>query len=57
MDMEGSTRLNLLHSPSEVARIKNAFSRMAMEVVKAFDGHVHRIMGDAVMAYFGGKTA
>ena len=55
MDMEGSTRLNLLHSPSEVARIKNAFIRMAMEVVKAFDGHVHRVMGDAVMAYFGGK--
>ena len=25
------------------------------EVIKSFDGHVHRIMGDAVMAYFGGK--
>lgn len=57
MDMEGSTRLNLLHPPSDVARIKNAFIRMAMEVVKAFDGHVHRVMGDAVMAYFGGKNA
>lgn len=55
MDMEGSTRLNLLHSPSEVARIKNAFIQMAIEVVKAFDGHVHRIMGDAVMAFFGGR--
>ena len=57
MDMEGSTRLNLLHSPSAVARIKNAFIRVAMEVVKAFDGHVHRVMGDAVMAYFGGYTS
>ena len=54
MDMEGSTRLNLLYPPSDVARIKNAFIQMAIEVVKAFDGHVHRIMGDAVMAYFGG---
>ena len=57
MDMEGSTRLNLLHSVEDVARIKNAFICMAIEVVKAFDGHVHRIMGDAVMAYFGGKGA
>lgn len=56
MDMEGSTRLNLLYPSSDVARIKNAFIQMAIEVVKSFDGHVHRIMGDAVMAYFGGPA-
>jgi class 3 adenylate cyclase len=56
MDMEGSTRLNVLFNPSGVAAIKNAFIRMAIEAVKAFDGHVHRIMGDAVMAYFGGTS-
>ncbi len=56
MDMEGSTRLNVLFKPSEVAAIKNAFIRMAIEAVKAFDGHVHRIMGDPVMAYFGGTS-
>lgn len=54
MDMEGSTRLNLLFSPEEVFDIKNSYIRAAIEIVRAFDGHVHRIMGDAVMAYFGG---
>jgi adenylate cyclase len=54
MDMEGSTRLNLLFPLEKVYRIKNAFIQAAIEIVQAFDGHVHRIMGDAVMAYFGG---
>ncbi len=54
MDMEGSTRLNLLYPAEKVHRIKNAFISAAIEIVQAFDGHVHRIMGDAVMAYFGG---
>lgn len=55
MDIESSTRLSLLYNLEDVFRIKNSFIRAAMEVIKAFDGHVHRIMGDAVMAYFGGK--
>ena len=54
MDMEGSTRLNLLYDPEVVRDIKNSFIRAAIEFIKTFDGHVHRIMGDAVMAYFGG---
>lgn len=53
MDIESSTRLGLLYSPDEVHDIKNAFICTAIEIVRAFDGHVHRIMGDAVMAYFG----
>lgn len=56
MDLEGSTRLNLLYSLEEVQRIKNAFIRAAIEIIKSFDGHVHRIMGDAVMAFFGGMN-
>lgn len=54
MDIEGSTRLGLLYPLEDVFRIKNAFIRAAIEVIASFDGHVHRIMGDAVMAYFGG---
>jgi adenylate cyclase len=56
MDIEGSTRLGLLYPIEDVFRIKNAFIRAAIEVIATFDGHVHRIMGDAVMAYFGGKN-
>ena len=54
MDIESSTRLSLLYPLEDVYHIKNAFIRAAMEIIKSFDGHVHRIMGDAVMAYFGG---
>ncbi|WP_197355422.1 nucleotide-binding domain-containing protein [Aureliella helgolandensis] len=54
MDIESSTRLSLLFPLEEVRRIKNAFIQTAIQIVRCFDGHVHRIMGDAVMAYFGG---
>lgn len=57
MDIESSTRLGILYSPEDVHRIKNAFICIAIELVKSFDGHVHRIMGDSVMAFFGGKSA
>jgi adenylate cyclase len=56
MDLENSSRLGLLYPLHDVYRIKNAFILVAIEIVQAFDGHVHRIMGDAVMAYFGGRT-
>ncbi|WP_437899439.1 nucleotide-binding domain-containing protein [Sorangium sp. So ce124] len=55
MDMEGSTRLGLIYDPEKVFRIKNAVIRAAIDIIKSFDGHVHRIMGDAVMAYFGSR--
>lgn len=56
MDIESSTRLGIIYKPDEVYMIKNAFIQMAIDVIKALDGHVHRIMGDAVMAFFGGKN-
>jgi len=55
MDIESSTRLGVLYRPEQVFKIKNAFIGTAIEVIQAFEGHVHRIMGDAVMAFFGGK--
>ena len=56
MDIEASTRLSLLVDLETVHNIKNAFITAAIEIVQAFDGHIHRIMGDAVMAFFGGKN-
>lgn len=55
MDIESSTRLGILYSPEDVQRIKNAFICIAIEIAKTFDGHIHRIMGDAVMVFFGSK--
>jgi len=57
MDIESSTRLGILYPPEDVHRIKNAFICIAIEMVKSFDGHVHRIMGDSVMAFFGGRNS
>lgn len=57
MDIESSTRLSHLYELDDVRKIKNAIIRTAIDIIKCFDGHVHRIMGDAVMAYFGGRNA
>lgn len=58
LDIENSTRLSLLMPLEEVLRIKNGILKAASEMVRAFDGHVHRFMGDALMAFFGGtKTS
>ena len=54
MDIAGSTRLGRILPLPEVMRIKNAFMSATIEIAQAFDGHVHRLMGDAVMVYFGG---
>lgn len=52
MDLQNSTRLGSIYEPEDVQYIKNTFIRATIEFVKCFDGHVHRIMGDAVMAFF-----
>jgi class 3 adenylate cyclase len=59
LDIKGSTKLGLVYSPEEVFFIKNTIIRCAIETIRAFDGHVHRIMGDAVLAFFrsDGKSA
>lgn len=52
MDIIGSTKLGVTYTPLEVFEIKNDIIRCAIETIDSFDGHVHRIMGDAVMAFF-----
>lgn len=55
VDIKGSTRLSLLYELEMVYLFKNSVITACVETVRSFDGHVHRIMGDAVMAFFGGK--
>jgi class 3 adenylate cyclase len=52
VDIKGSTKLGVTYSAKTVFIIKNAIIRVAIETIQAFDGHVHRIMGDAVLAFF-----
>lgn len=56
VDIVGSTRLNLLYTPEEVLHLKNAVIQTCIEVIRSFDGYIHRIMGDAVMAFFGSQS-
>ncbi|WP_313650575.1 adenylate/guanylate cyclase domain-containing protein [Pseudomonas soli] len=54
MDIKGSTRLGVVYDLQEVFYYKNSIIKCAIECIQAFDGHVHRIMGDAVLAFFRG---
>lgn len=56
IDIKGSTRLNLLLDLEDAFYVKNRVLQAAIDVVRSFDGHPHRLMGDALMAFFGGKN-
>lgn len=55
VDIKGSTRLSIKYPDSLefIYKFKNAVIKSCIEVIHAFDGHVHRIMGDAVLGFFG----
>lgn len=55
VDIKGSTQLSLKY-PNDlefIHKFKNAVIKSCIEVIHAFDGCVHRIMGDAVLGFFG----
>lgn len=55
LDISGSTKLGMKFPLSTVRFYKNAILRSAIELFQVFDGHIHRLQGDAVFAYFGHK--
>lgn len=55
LDIKNSTRLALLYELKDVIWIKNSILKAASEIVRSLDGHVHRFMGDALLAFFGRK--
>lgn len=56
IDIKGSTRLSLKYDLPFVYKFKNAVIQACIEVIRSFDGYVHRIMGDAVLGFFGSST-
>jgi adenylate cyclase len=52
IDIKGSTKLATKLPLEDVRYLKNAIIKTAIGIFHAFDGHIHRIQGDAVMAYF-----
>lgn len=55
IDIKGSTKLATFLELEEVRRIKNNILITAIQVFQALDGHIHRLQGDALFAFFGRK--
>ena len=55
LDIRNSTALSFRYPLKDVVWIKNSILRAASEIVRSMDGHVHRFMGDALLAFFGDK--
>lgn len=58
VDIKGSTKLATIKGLSleEVREIKDKILTAAITVFQVFDGHIHRLQGDAIFAYFGNKN-
>ena len=56
VDISRSSRLALLLNLEDVYLVKNRILQACVDVVRALDGFPHRLMGDALMAYFGGLS-
>jgi adenylate cyclase len=57
VDIKGSTKLATLKGLDleEVREIKNRILTTAISIFQVFDGHIHRLQGDAIFAFFGRK--
>ncbi|WP_445398002.1 nucleotide-binding domain-containing protein [Zobellella sp. An-6] len=56
VDIKRSSRLSLLIPLEEAYLVKNRILQACVDVIRALDGYPHRLMGDAVMAFFGDKN-
>ncbi len=52
-DLVGSTALSAKLDPEDMREVITAYQTLCAEVVRRFDGHVAKFMGDGVLAYFG----
>lgn len=56
LDVKRSTQLYGRYEPATVFIINNAIQRAAIHTALIFGGYVHRLQGDGMFAYFGGKN-
>ena len=56
IDIMGSTNLFKSYSLEEIYGITNTIQCAAIDTCVRFGGHIQRLQGDGVFAYFGGKT-
>ncbi|UVO31039.1 AAA family ATPase [Bradyrhizobium arachidis] len=56
-DLVGSTSLSAQLDPEELRTILFDFQRCCDDAIRRYDGHIARLMGDGVLAYFGFPSA
>jgi class 3 adenylate cyclase len=56
IDIQGSTNLHREYELEDIYRITNTIQSAAIHTCLLFGGHVQRLEGDGVFAYFGGKN-
>lgn len=56
IDIKNSTGLFRRYSPDIVMEITNTIQKAAIHTCLIFGGYIHRLQGDGVFVYFGGKT-
>jgi hypothetical protein len=56
-DLVGSTSLSTRLDPEDLRKILFEFQRCCDRAIRRYDGHIARLMGDGVLAYFGFPTA
>jgi len=56
MDIKGSTNLFKKFDKETIFLITNAIQRAGIHTTLIFGGYVHRLQGDGIFAYFGGKN-
>jgi len=56
IDIAGSTNLFKEYTKEEIYQITNTLQSAALHTCLALGGHVQRLQGDGVFAYFGGKS-
>jgi class 3 adenylate cyclase/tetratricopeptide (TPR) repeat protein len=56
-DLVGSSALSARLDPEDLSQLIQAYQACCEDIVKRWDGHVHRHLGDGVLAYFGYPSA
>ncbi|MBC9930123.1 hypothetical protein [Chitinophaga qingshengii] len=56
VDIKGSTNLFKKYTPETVLVITNTIQRAAIHTCLVLGGYVHRLQGDGLFVYFGGKS-
>ena len=57
VDLVGSTALSARLDPEDMGQVIRAYQKCCAEVIRRWDGHVAKYLGDGVLAYFGWPQA